>query len=731
MITRKHLIMNKWAFALAVSVAATPLVANAQNPGNPKFGSVVVGNPTGGYMGAGTLNATGLYINGSAVGGGGGVPYPGAGVPVSTGSAWSSSLGANGSSGTLLETDGNGGSLSGLTVGQVSGAQGALTLTTTGGSGAATLIGSTLNIPIYAGGGGGSVTTLSVVSANGFIGTVANPTSTPAITLTTSSSGVLKGSSGAIVPATAGTDYVTPSGSSAGLSQATTSAFGVVKPDGTTITISAGVISATGGGGSLSVTDGTHTVAGTTSLTLAGAGVISGTSPNATLTLGTAAGKASSASGATVASVSGTITAGHVATFADTAGTVQDGGALSTVTLTANQVLGSLNGTTTVGLTVPACTSGLNYSSGTGFSCGSGAGVSSFTGDGTLLNNSASTGAVTATLVNAPANSVLGNNTGSAAAPAYQTSIALSGTIAATGSLITSASANAATVGPNGTTNPAWNIDASTASSVTGLALKSAVAGGTTTLSLTDTSANSSLKINALGTGQMILGTSGGGTINMQTSSATRFSVSANQVIGSPNSITNAGTGLNFPHLQFVAASSGHATGTVALQTEYQFQGSTETFVAASTMTQAATVEATYKDAGTNATIVTSSGFYIPTAAFAGTVTNGYGIDAAAPTGATNNFAARIAGDVLWAGGIPTASTGTITTGSTDQKGSVTGLSAATALTITFAGKLGAAPACSILGSAAMTSPVITSISTSAVVFGFTAYTGTAYYHCF
>ncbi|MGB6430307.1 MAG: hypothetical protein WBF06_06950 [Candidatus Acidiferrales bacterium] len=51
---------------------------------------------------------------------------------------------------------------------------------------------------------------------------------------------------------------------------------------------------------------------------------------------------------------------------------------------------------------------------------GSGGGVSSFTGDGTLLNNSASTGAVTATLAQAGAHKYFGNNTGSAAAPSYE-----------------------------------------------------------------------------------------------------------------------------------------------------------------------------------------------------------------------------------------------------------------------------------------------------------------------
>jgi hypothetical protein len=55
---------------------------------------------------------------------------------------------------------------------------------------------------------GGSVTTVSVVSANGFAGTVANPTTTPAITLTTSITGVLKGNGTAISAAVANTDYV-------------------------------------------------------------------------------------------------------------------------------------------------------------------------------------------------------------------------------------------------------------------------------------------------------------------------------------------------------------------------------------------------------------------------------------------------------------------------------------------------------------------------------------------
>ena len=58
--------------------------------------------------------------------------------------------------------------------------------------------------------GTGTVTTVSVVSANGFAGTVANATTTPAITLTTTITGVLKGNGTAISAATDGTDYLSP-----------------------------------------------------------------------------------------------------------------------------------------------------------------------------------------------------------------------------------------------------------------------------------------------------------------------------------------------------------------------------------------------------------------------------------------------------------------------------------------------------------------------------------------
>ena len=56
-------------------------------------------------------------------------------------------------------------------------------------------------------GGSGTVTTVSVVSANGLAGSVANATTTPALTLSTTVTGVLKGNGTAISAAVAGTDY--------------------------------------------------------------------------------------------------------------------------------------------------------------------------------------------------------------------------------------------------------------------------------------------------------------------------------------------------------------------------------------------------------------------------------------------------------------------------------------------------------------------------------------------
>ena len=62
------------------------------------------------------------------------------------------------------------------------------------------------------GAGVGTVTNVSVISLNGFAGTVATSSSTPAITITTSITGMLKGNGTAISAATSGTDYAPGTG---------------------------------------------------------------------------------------------------------------------------------------------------------------------------------------------------------------------------------------------------------------------------------------------------------------------------------------------------------------------------------------------------------------------------------------------------------------------------------------------------------------------------------------
>jgi hypothetical protein len=102
------------------------------------------------------------------------------------------------------------------------------------------------------GSGTGTVTGVSVVSANGFAGTVATSTSTPAITLTTSISGVLKGDGTAISAATSGTDYLAPVTGTVAFGSNTITGLGtaITGAAGNNLTIS----SATFGNGNLTLT---------------------------------------------------------------------------------------------------------------------------------------------------------------------------------------------------------------------------------------------------------------------------------------------------------------------------------------------------------------------------------------------------------------------------------------------------------------------------------------------
>jgi len=118
----------------------------------------------------------------------------------------------------------------------------------------------TINSSGGGGGGSGTVTTVSVVSANGLAGTVANATTTPAITLSTTITGILKGNGTAISTATSGTDYAPATSGTSILYGDGAGGFSNVTV-GSGLTFVGGTLASTGGGGSVTSVNATAPVA--------------------------------------------------------------------------------------------------------------------------------------------------------------------------------------------------------------------------------------------------------------------------------------------------------------------------------------------------------------------------------------------------------------------------------------------------------------------------------------
>jgi microcystin-dependent protein len=96
----------------------------------------------------------------------------------------------------------------------------------------------------------GTVSSVSVVSANGLAGTVATATTTPAVTLSTTVTGVLKGNGTAISAATSGTDYAPATSGTSILYGNGAGGFNNVTI-GTGVAFTTGTLSATGLGGNV------------------------------------------------------------------------------------------------------------------------------------------------------------------------------------------------------------------------------------------------------------------------------------------------------------------------------------------------------------------------------------------------------------------------------------------------------------------------------------------------
>jgi hypothetical protein len=138
------------------------------------------------------------------------------------------------------------------------------------------------------------------------------------------------------------------------------------------------------------------------------------------------------------------------------------------------------------------------------------------------------------------------------------------GTLSSANHTITSASAASLVIGLNGATNPAFTVDSSTALQVAGFKVTGAVTGGTVALVATDSGANTSLTINAKGTGTIGIGSvsTGAVTITPATTHSSTTTLSGALTYGGvtlSNSVTGTGS--------MVLSASPTLTGTTTMGT--------------------------------------------------------------------------------------------------------------------------------------------------------------------
>lgn len=502
-------------------------------------------------------------------------------------------------------------------------------------------------ITIASTGGGGTVTSLPDTSANGVSYTVANRTTTPTLTFTL----------GAITPTTVNaltlasqTNGFTIAGGATPAtltvpSNATVSGTntGDQTTSGTTnrITVTSGTtnpvvdISAAYVGQSSITTLGTITTGVWNAGAVTSSGAIVGAS---TLTLGTASGTTGSIS------LKGTTSGTAILTAQAVAGTP---------TLTLGTTTGTIAGSATSPLAINATTGVITCS--------------------TCVTSGATTGIALGTSVSATNPQIAADATTGLYTPgAAQVAVSISGVQgvlwnstgeAITGTLsVKSSSATAFSVGPNGATNSALSVNASGASSATGVQVVSAAAGSGVTVTATSSGAAEALTITSLGSS--ILNLNGGTNAILQVANNNRVVVSSTSMamtnwsvsataasprfswVGATDSSLTAST--EAPSIYWnLGQTRTHAAGTIALQRDYRITCTDHAFASASTLT----IDGCFSidlstGASANATIPTIADIYIPSVALTGTKTASYNIYAAANTGATANYAAALLGAV-------------------------------------------------------------------------------------
>lgn len=247
----------------------------------------------------------------------------------------------------------------------------------------------------------------------------------------------------------------------------------------------------------------------------------------------------------------------------------------------ANTVLANATGSAAAptAFAMPPCTGSANalqWGAGSGFAC---AAITSAAGSVAIGTTTVTSGVNTHILYNNAG--VLGEYTltGTGTVVAMQASPSFTGSVT-----LTTSGANGFVAGPNGATNPSFNVDASTASAVTGLNVKSAASGGGLALSVISSATNEPWTLNAKGSGLISIGNlstgglalaGGGGGVaiggctiganSLCTSGSASFAsiFSAAHIITStsPNALTAGQNGTTNPAFNLDISTASSATG--------------------------------------------------------------------------------------------------------------------------------------------------------------------------
>lgn len=156
------------------------------------------------------------------------------------------------------------------------------------------------------------------------------------------------------------------------------------------------------------------------------------------------------------------------------------------------------------------------------------------------------------------------NLSGSSATVAAQGGASL---VASSGGVtVTSAGSSAFSAGANGASNPAFQVDASTASSVNGVKIKSGVAGGGAVISTVSSSTNDHLYIDAKGTGQIVIAANSSGAITLSRATTLATITGSTQClqVNTGGVVSGSGSGCGVPS---AAAGTVTAAATTDLST--------------------------------------------------------------------------------------------------------------------------------------------------------------------